>query len=140
MGHAPGNKGTGTVSGKILEKAGARQHPHEAKACYRTGVTWQPDRGAEHLRLDPVPLLDQRLDPTAVLLAVSRVKLGCGGGDRPAEKDGLVRAEGVGEGDFWMDPAEAMILEREGPEEGRANPHWMDRRADVVVESGQGEL
>jgi hypothetical protein len=39
-----------------------------------------------------------------------------------------------------LDPRESVLAERKLAQERRADPERMDRRADVVVEAGEGQL
>ena len=55
------------------------------------------------------------------------------------EKSGSV-LEGMGEGDFRLNPAKAVSVEFQLPEEGRKDGQGVDRGADVMDEMGKGKL
>ena len=65
-----------------------------------------------------------------------------GGGllDRVQHHAGAAVVEGVGEVHLGPAPLEAVAVEAEGVEEGRAGRHRVHRRADVVDRSGNGQL
>ena len=60
--------------------------------------------------------------------------------DRAAQHDGLAVVERMRERKRRLDPLEAVILERNRPEERRGGGHRMDRRAEVVDEPGERQL
>jgi len=60
--------------------------------------------------------------------------------ERRIEEGGGAVVERVGERNRRMDPLEAMFVKRQRPKKGRGGGHGMDGGADVMEETGEGEL
>ncbi len=95
----------------------------------------RPEKGVLQLR----PGLDERPEDAGVGIRVPAEPLR-GLLDRAAQEDGLAPVERMGERQRRLDPLEAVILERNRPEEGRSGGHRMNRRAEVVDEPRERQL
>ena len=95
--------------------------------------------GLEDIRKEPLVILHEGLKQLPVGLAVGTEDVGrCR--KRSVKAQGLSVLKGMGQGDFGLDPFEAVAMKLELPEEGGRNGQGMDGGADIVDETGKREL
>jgi len=133
-----GEEGAGAAGLEELVRRGeGGLQAGEAEAGEGEGVAWQVEDGAEDVVDEVLPGVEDGCHAVTVGGAVFAEE---GGGvvERVEEGYGVAVGEGVGEGDAGLDPAEAVLLEGEGAEEGGCDGHGVDCGADVMAEAGEG--
>ncbi len=73
-------------------------------------------------------------------MGVVRGELGGGGFEGVFESNGGAVVEGMGEGCGRVDPAQAVVGEGEGVEEGAGDAEGVGGGAEVVVEAGESDF
>jgi hypothetical protein len=97
------------------------------------------DSGAENVVGEVEPAGGEGLHERAPGGAVGIKALG-GGWEVLIEETGGAVVERMGERGGGVDPLEAVALERQRGEEGRADAERVDGRTDIVAEAREGEL
>ena len=99
----------------------------------------QMQHGAEDVGGKVGPASDEGLHQATPGFAVlAEISLRCG--KVALQGDGGAVVEGVSERRSRVNPLEAVVGEGQGIEERRSRGHGMHRRAEIVVEAGQGEI
>jgi hypothetical protein len=87
-----------------------------------------------------LPVADGWAKKRAPGAAVVGAELGDGGFEGVFEGDGGAVVEWMGYGDWRLDPAEAVVGERETAEEGAGDAEGVAGGAEIVVEAGEGDF
>src|SRR6267378_2697015 len=96
------------------------------------------DQRTESIRREIVPLADKRFDEPPVRATI-RTKPRGGGIQRALEEDGGAVVKRVREGDGWLDPFQAFLHQAQPAEERRRGAQRMDRGAEIVDKTGEGQ-
>ncbi len=110
----------------------------QTEAEERERMAWEAQRSEDRIG-DRIPTADERSHQPPVRPGIPAERR-AGRADRTFEHRGRAVVERVRQGGRWMNPPEAMLVQRQGSEKRRATTERMDRRADVVNETGQRQL
>ena len=119
-------------------EARGRAQSRAREAHVGAGVAWDA-QGAEQVLEQHVPVVDERLQQRAIGIAVGSEALGRlvhGAMQRHCR----AVVERMGDRDLGMGELEPVLPQRQATQERRGEREGVDRRADVVPESGQREL
>lgn len=132
-------EGSGLLCSESTSSEGRRtSNGPDAKASHESRITG-PLEGTKYLIHQVVPPFSQGTEHSPVGPGIWP-KSGRRIVDRSFQHGHAAVIEGVSQGGWWLDPRQSVPFKGKSLEERGSGPKWMHCAADIMKESGQGQL